>query len=76
MVFLFLAGVGFPELIILLVPVLVGVFFLTKAVLRRKSKTLSLAQKNIIAMIITVIASPFVAAILMGLIVGAFMLFS
>jgi hypothetical protein len=75
MVFLFLVGVGSQELI-LLVPLLVGVFFLARGILRRKSKNLSLAQTNIIAMAITVIASPVVVAILAGLIIGVAMLFN
>lgn len=75
MTFLFMAGVG-SEALIILVPILTAVFFLARGILRRKSKSLSIAQINIIAMIITIITSPVVAAILIGLIIGTVMVFN
>jgi hypothetical protein len=72
-VFLFLIGIG-SEGVIVLVPILVGIFFLARKILQRKSRTLSGSKINMIAMIITIVASPVVAAALIGILLGIVML--
>jgi hypothetical protein len=72
-VFLFLIGIG-SEGLIILVPILVGIFFLARKILQRKSQTLSGSKINMIAMIITIVASPVVAAALIGILLGIVML--
>jgi hypothetical protein len=72
-VFLFLIGIG-SEGVIILVPILVGIFFLVRKILQRKSRTLSGSKINMIAMIITIVASPVVAAALIGILLGIVML--
>jgi hypothetical protein len=72
-VFLFLIGIG-SESVIVLVPILVGIFFLVRKILQRKSRTLSGSKINMIAMIITIVASPVVAAALIGILLGIVML--